>query len=146
MPRTPSLDGIAPHSRWRSQNAFQCANATRRYKVKDIFKSESFARELAHRRPGAEVPYVFIRYNAFEGGVDELIAIHERGELIPLCEDVARRPHGEENCKRCGGAGFYMCSWCQGSGKSSERSWGTNTKVLRCTVCSDNGLQKCPDC
>eukprot|EP00037_Helgoeca_nana_P015186 m.142125 g.142125 ORF g.142125 m.142125 type:complete len:597 (-) comp22901_c0_seq1:1023-2813(-) len=114
--------------------------------VKDVYKSDQFARELARRKPGAEVPFVFVKFDLFAGGVDELVALHEQGGLLPLCEGVGRRPVGESNCSRCGGAGFFMCSWCQGSGKSRAHNWGTTNKVLRCTVCSENGLQKCPDC
>jgi len=61
-------------------------------------------------------PIIIARYDMWVGGADELIALHDRGELLPLCEGVPRRPPGDENCKKCGGAGYLVCSWCQGSG------------------------------
>ena len=45
-------------------------------------------------------------------------------------------------CRVCGGQGFIMCLWCQGSKKGIRNTFGD----LKCTVCNKNALQKCPEC
>ena len=48
----------------------------------------------------------------------------------------------EETCRVCGGQRFIMCLWCQGSKKGIRNAFGD----LKCTVCNENALQKCPQC
>ena len=48
----------------------------------------------------------------------------------------------EEMCRVCGGQRFIMCLWCQGSKKGIRNAFGD----LKCTVCNENALQKCPQC
>ena len=45
-------------------------------------------------------------------------------------------------CRVCGGQGFIMCLWCEGSKKGIRNAFGD----LKCTVCNKNALQKCPEC
>lgn len=41
-----------------------------------------------------------------------------------------------------------LCRWCLGSKKSvvNEFAEDPSKKALKCTVCNENGLERCEDC
>ena len=80
-----------------------------------------------------------------------VLEMNETGKLKEILKGFAVQPvHG---CTGCGGAGYITCNWCQGSGKSTKNPFAGHkgaevgmTAVLKCTVCNENGLQRCPVC
>ena len=63
---------------------------------------------------------------------------------------VPLQKRSNDTCTSCGGQGFVVCAWCQGSRKSLAHDFnsgpGKHNFFLNCTVCNSNGLQSCPDC
>lgn len=60
----------------------------------------------------------------------------------PHTHPLTLQSSSEEVCRVCGGQRFIMCLWCQGSKKGIRNTFGD----LKCTVCNENALQKCPEC
>eukprot|EP00043_Microstomoeca_roanoka_P016800 m.173388 g.173388 ORF g.173388 m.173388 type:complete len:62 (-) comp16529_c0_seq7:183-368(-) len=53
----------------------------------------------------------------------------------------------KEDCAACGGRGFVPCNWCFGSKKSITNKFAEGyIRNLKCTVCNENGLQRCEQC
>jgi len=117
---------------------------------KDVYMDEKLIGELKERAPEAEIPCVFVNGN-FLGGADLVLEMNETGKLKEILKGFEVQPM--DGCKGCGGAGFITCNWCQGSGKSVKNPFHGHqgaevgmTAVLKCTVCNENGLQRCPVC
>eukprot|EP00042_Codosiga_hollandica_P054493 m.738774 g.738774 ORF g.738774 m.738774 type:complete len:563 (+) comp58912_c1_seq4:482-2170(+) len=116
-------------------------------RVKDAQIDPKFQKELTERlerAPNIELPQIFI--NAVHiGGLAQLIELNDSGSLRKLIEGFA----GESvRCSTCGGAAYINCTWCQGSKKSLQHAFevGSRNNVLKCTICNNNGLMRCPTC
>ncbi len=55
---------------------------------------------------------------------------------------IIQRRKASHVCLLCQGEGFLVCLWCKGTKKGMQ----TNFCDLKCTVCNQNALQKCPEC
>ncbi|XP_009369270.1 uncharacterized protein At5g39865 [Pyrus x bretschneideri] len=85
------------------------------------------------------LPMVFIG-GLFIGGAEEVIQLHDRGELKRLIE---RLPVVDSRaCDLCGGLRFVLCQTCDGSHKVYFEKIGFKP----CTACNVNGLIMCPSC
>ena len=85
---------------------------------------------------------------AAAAGLDEAVRMNDDGQLKILTADCEKQRPGPK-CTTCGGFGYVMCSWCQGSMKSRKHGFTEDSKkstYLRCTVCNENGLQPCGSC
>jgi len=75
---------------------------------------------------------------------------HARLSISVSTPGVLLQKRSNETCRSCGGQGFVVCQWCQGSRKSLAHDFnsgkGKHNFFLNCTVCNSNGLQPCPDC
>ncbi|XP_076957232.1 uncharacterized protein At5g39865-like [Bidens hawaiensis] len=85
------------------------------------------------------LPRVFIR-GRYIGGADEIVELHEIGELKKLMSGLPAAPAGV--CDECGGFRFILCEECNGSHKLPLDDGGFST----CTSCNENGLIRCPSC
>ena len=101
---------------------------------------------------GLEVPVVFAS-GVLLGDAAKVLYLNETGELKSLMRGYAEAPSGD--CQICGAAGYINCTWCQGSGKSMSTNFdtantaiagGTKALSLKCSLCNENGLQRCPEC
>lgn len=86
-----------------------------------------------------ELPRVFIG-GRYIGGADEVVELHEIGELKKLVEGLPAATPGV--CNFCGGFRFILCLECNGSHKCHIEDGGFRT----CTECNENGLIRCPSC
>ncbi|EGD76880.1 hypothetical protein PTSG_08227 [Salpingoeca rosetta] len=115
---------------------------------KDISLDAGYASELKKRcGAGATVPQVFVNGIHF-GDYKRVMEMNEAGELQPTLQGFEQEKPVEE-CSACGGRGFINCTWCQGSKKSIAHPFdhsGSQNKALRCTVCNEIGLIRCPRC
>ena len=50
------------------------------------------------------------------------------------------------NCSVCGGYKFIPCRKCGGSKNSVANVFTANFRALKCTSCSENGMEPCPAC
>jgi hypothetical protein len=82
----------------------------------------------------------------FYQGWAEIEQMADQGRLAKALAGYEERPTAD--CKTCGGEGYIICSWCQGSKRSLRHGFAHNVKdaSLKCTVCNENALQRCPDC
>eukprot|EP00037_Helgoeca_nana_P003397 m.39941 g.39941 ORF g.39941 m.39941 type:complete len:718 (+) comp13808_c1_seq1:62-2215(+) len=111
---------------------------------RDVYLDTKVAAELQERCPGASVPVVFAS-GVLLGNATKILELNETGELKRLLKGYADAPTAD--CGACGGVGYVVCTWCQGSLKSRTISTGPRSNAeLRCTVCNENGLQRCPRC
>eukprot|EP00730_Choanoeca_flexa_P004056 TRINITY_DN11585_c0_g1_i2.p1 TRINITY_DN11585_c0_g1~~TRINITY_DN11585_c0_g1_i2.p1 ORF type:complete len:565 (+),score=97.99 TRINITY_DN11585_c0_g1_i2:81-1775(+) len=120
-------------------------NIGKKVRVKDIHLDSRFAEELDERLPqcNGQVPQAFINFHHV-GGLDRITTLNENGSLSRMLvgfEDRSIIP-----CSSCGNAGFIPCTWCFGSKRSISKQIGKSTSSLKCTVCNENGLQRCDQC
>ncbi|KAJ0971174.1 hypothetical protein J5N97_019133 [Dioscorea zingiberensis] len=124
-------------------------------KEKDVSMDLGFLEELREmmkgRKDGFVVPRLLVK-GRYVGGVEEVMRLHEEGELARLVEGLPRVRAGGV-CDGCGGVMFLPCFHCSGSRKVVvvlEVGKGCvavgKEKVLRCPECNENGLVLCPIC
>merc|ERR1719326_173580 len=115
---------------------------------KDISLDAGFASELKKRcGPGASVPQMFVNGIHF-GDYKRVLEMNEAGELQPTLQGFEQEAPVEA-CATCDGHGFINCTWCQGSKRSIAHPFnerGHENRSLRCTVCNEIGLIRCPKC
>lgn len=115
--------------------------------VKDISMDKTYATELAERNPGSYVPQLYVKGELL-GGHNDVFKMNERGELTLALEGCEQRPM--EDCNMCAGTGFMLCTWCGGSMQStpvsSKFEKDHRKTTLKCTVCNENGLERCREC
>eukprot|EP00049_Salpingoeca_infusionum_P002520 m.57776 g.57776 ORF g.57776 m.57776 type:complete len:737 (-) comp11629_c0_seq2:233-2443(-) len=113
--------------------------------LKNIAMDASAKRELEKRIPNATVPQVFVK-GVHLGGYKVVHEMNEAGVLKERLKGFAER--ALTDCPTCGGHGYVLCTWCQGSKRSLEHGFAHSTKdaSLKCTLCNENALQRCPDC
>ncbi|KAK9093798.1 hypothetical protein Scep_025267 [Stephania cephalantha] len=118
-----------------------------REELKELLKSSSSSSCSAIN--GGLVPRVFVK-GRYIGGAEEVLRIHEEGNLGKLVEGVPRKKCGVV-CEGCGGVGFLPCFDCNGSCKvvvvvSTVKEMQGRDVVKRCPCCNENGLVLCPLC
>eukprot|EP00042_Codosiga_hollandica_P044265 m.432617 g.432617 ORF g.432617 m.432617 type:complete len:593 (-) comp56750_c0_seq1:137-1915(-) len=119
-------------------------NMSVRLNIKDISMHPDYAKELETRLSGAKVPQLFFKAQHV-GNYEQVLAMNETGKLKTLLADAPKR--GIQECGRCGGRGYFLCTWCQGSRKSLYHGFPElGNLALKCTVCNKFGLQKCEEC
>ncbi|XP_058110366.1 uncharacterized protein At5g39865-like [Magnolia sinica] len=74
------------------------------------------------------------------GNADEIRQLHETGELKKVLEGVPVAGPGE--CEVCGGMGFLLCSYCNGS----HKCYVEKGSFKSCSLCNENGLVRCISC
>ncbi|XP_057549278.1 uncharacterized protein At5g39865 [Amaranthus tricolor] len=85
------------------------------------------------------LPRVFIG-GRYVGGSEEIIRLHENGELKKLISGLPPKKPG--TCDTCGGYRFILCADCSGSHKIYSEKIGFRS----CSTCNENGLVRCPHC
>lgn len=115
--------------------------------VKDVSMDKAYMNELQERLPRSSVPQLFVKGESV-GDYNEVFKMNERGELTLILEGCAMRPM--QDCPCCAGTGFMLCTWCRGTKKStpvsSEFEKDYRKTALKCTVCNENGLERCREC
>ncbi|XP_068635800.1 uncharacterized protein At5g39865-like [Aristolochia californica] len=140
---TTSLRGI--------RKTFEDCNSVRsvleglgvKFLERDISMHSGFREELKELMSGkgdTRVPRVYVK-GMYIGGVEEVMQIFEEGELGKLVEGLPKGKIGGV-CEGCGGVRFLPCFECNGSCKVIKEG----RKVVRCSVCNENGLVLCPLC
>eukprot|EP00055_Hartaetosiga_balthica_P009848 m.40359 g.40359 ORF g.40359 m.40359 type:complete len:572 (+) comp6921_c0_seq5:61-1776(+) len=115
----------------------------KKYRVKNIALDSRFAKELAERlSPEATVPQAFVNF-AHLGDLERVTQLNESKKLNEILHSFET---STSDCDKCGGSGFYPCTWCFGSKKSIKTSFAKTDSVLKCTVCNEIGLQRCDAC
>ncbi|KAG9453112.1 hypothetical protein H6P81_006016 [Aristolochia fimbriata] len=110
---------------------------------RDVSMDSGFRKELEELMDGKgenRVPRVFVR-GRYIGGVEEVMRLLEEGGLGKLVEGLPKGKIGAV-CDGCGGVRFLPCFECNGSCKVVKEG----RKVIRCSVCNENGLVLCPLC
>ncbi|CAM0911136.1 unnamed protein product [Alopecurus aequalis] len=110
------------------------------------FKDE--LRGLLHG--GLALPRVFVRQEQWRdlGGVDDVRALHDAGELVHALEDCEPLGPDIAPCPGCGNMRFVPCYTCYGScrvftGDEDDSLGGT---FEECSDCNEKGLIRCPVC
>ncbi|KAI9091665.1 hypothetical protein K1719_028108 [Acacia pycnantha] len=102
---------------------------------RDLSMDSRFVRELQGimLKTEMKLPSVFIS-GRYIGGADEVMLLHESGELKKLMEGM---PAADSDlCDVCEGHRFVLCDVCDGSHKMYTLKGGFKT----CTACNENGL------
>lgn len=95
------------------------------------------------------VPRLFIG-GKYIGGIDEIMLLHEAGELAKYLEGFPRHTGSIMPCYGCGDSKFVLCLNCDGSHKIFTQKLGSQDqgRVVwkMCPCCNENGLIRCPVC
>eukprot|EP00045_Choanoeca_perplexa_P004049 m.35150 g.35150 ORF g.35150 m.35150 type:complete len:539 (-) comp12370_c0_seq1:1077-2693(-) len=117
-----------------------------KYEERDVMLSRAFASEVKERCPATEtLPQLFLNGKRI-GGAETIEHMNENGSLPMVLKKVPKYQTGEGPCDTCAGRFFIPCEWCGGDRKSVMSRFGTELVKLKCTVCNEQGLQKCPVC
>ncbi|CAF1892070.1 hypothetical protein HID58_045990 [Brassica napus] len=111
---------------------------------RDLSMDASYAAELERiffggKKDLPKLPRVFIG-GRYVGGAEEVIQLHETGELKKLVQELPRVERGV--CEMCGCYRFVPCNDCHGSHKVYTEKLGFRT----CSTCNENGLVRCSSC
>lgn len=137
-----SLRGVRKTFQDCSRVRFLLRSLRVRFEERDVSMHQEYREEL-WKVSGCEravPPKLFVRGRLI-GGADEVIALHERGELRELLQGIPLDPSAG-HCEQCGSFRFVICSSCSGSCKIVAET----EKKIRCTECNENGLVRCPVC
>ncbi|XP_071737947.1 uncharacterized protein At5g39865-like [Rutidosis leptorrhynchoides] len=85
------------------------------------------------------LPRVFIG-GRYIGGAEEVRQLHESGELKKYVEGLPAVTNS--GCQICADIRFILCNECNGS----HKCYSEKTGFRSCTLCSENGLIRCPSC
>lgn len=114
------------------------------YLERDVSMHMKFREELWKIMEGKIVPpRLFIRGRLI-GGADEVVRLHEQGQLRKLLEGIPKTAYNCP-CHGCAGVRFIVCVSCNGSRKMSVDDQSYENPV-RCPDCNENGLVQCPIC
>ncbi|XP_020582098.1 uncharacterized protein At5g39865-like [Phalaenopsis equestris] len=108
---------------------------------RDLSSDSRFLSELkgilgVKRQQQIILPQLFIGSHHI-GGVDEILRLHETGELKKLVAGLT------PVCRRCSSFRSVLCSCCNGSHNCSNEK-GDGFRI--CHACNENGLALSPDC
>ncbi|KAH1084384.1 hypothetical protein J1N35_024145 [Gossypium stocksii] len=122
---------------------------------RDVSMDMGYREELWEILGGRVIPpKVFVK-GRYIGGADEIIGLHERGELKKLLEEVPSNGGVVNNvCNSCANLRFLICTSCNGSRKVYEEKDDDDHHhkednefcIKKCNDCNENGLVKCPFC
>lgn len=137
-----SLRGIRKTFDDCSQVRFLLRSLKVRFEEKDVSMHRDYRDEMWKLLGGerAVPPKLFIR-GRLVGGADEVIGLHEQGELRELLQGIPL-DSSTGSCGQCGNFRFIICSSCSGS----CRIVVDTGKRVECTMCNENGLVRCPIC
>lgn len=95
------------------------------------------------------VPRLFIA-GIYIGGIQEILQLHEAGELAKFLEGFPRHTCSIMSCHGCCDSKFVPCLNCDGSRKIFTQKLGAQdqSRVVwkKCPCCNENGLIRCPVC
>ncbi|XAR64795.1 hypothetical protein NMG60_11008633 [Bertholletia excelsa] len=114
------------------------------YQERDVSMHLEFREELWRILGGRIVPPRLFIKGRLIGGADEVIILHERGQLRKLLHGIPAKSSSSP-CTGCGGLRFVVCLNCNGSRKVMTEDV-TSEFPRRCPECNENGLIKCPTC
>lgn len=151
------------------RSTFEACNAVRSalqslgfsFCERDISMDRGFRDEFRRQRSTSSLdwvpPRLFIK-GRYVGGADEVLNIHDQGGLSDLLQGLPKLKPGVL-CDGCGGFSFLPCFRCHGSCKLvmlvNPHDFSTNininklttdTVVMTCPDCNENGLVLCPIC
>ncbi|XP_054792197.1 uncharacterized protein At5g39865-like [Prosopis cineraria] len=108
---------------------------------RDLSMDSRFVRELqgVMCKTEMKLPSVFIG-GTYVGGAEEVMRLHETGELKKLMEGLPASDSAL--CDVCACHRFVLCDHCDGSHKMYSLKGGFKT----CTACNESGLTRCPSC
>ncbi|KAM0842234.1 hypothetical protein ACQ4PT_058477 [Festuca glaucescens] len=120
---------------------------------RDVSLHAAFKVELAQllKPTGSALPRVFVD-GRYLGGVEDVQALHEAGELARALEGCDAAPVRKlgcmEACAACGDVRFVPCETCYGSCKIfvEDEDDDEGGEFRRCPDCNENGLIGCPIC
>lgn len=141
---TTSLRGIRKTFEDCSSIRFLLESFRILYLERDVSMHMEFREELWGIMKGKVVPpRLFIRGRLI-GGADEVVRLHEQGNLRKLLEGIPKTAYNCP-CHGCAGVHFIVCVNCNGSRKISvdDQSY---EMFVRCPDCNENGLVQCPIC
>lgn len=117
------------------------------YDERDVSMHLEFREELWRILGGRVIPPRLFIKGRLIGGVDEVVGLHEEGNLEDLLSGIPKSPTTGP-CKGCGGMRFVLCLTCNGSRKVVlEEVVESDTMFpISCVECNENGLVKCPVC
>lgn len=114
------------------------------YHERDVSMDLEFREGLWEILGGRVIPpRLFIKGRNI-GGADEVVSLHERGELKYLLQGIPL-VSSNQKCGRCNNLRFVLCCNCNGSRKVFDGE-GREGSFSRCSSCNENGLIKCPLC
>ncbi|KAK4798570.1 hypothetical protein SAY86_030896 [Trapa natans] len=115
-----------------------------RFEEKDVSMHREYRDELWKLSGGERVvpPRLFIR-GRLVGDADEVIGLHDRGQLMELMQGIPLIDTSAGSCRRCGNFKFVICSICNGSCRVVVAD---TEKRMECSECNENGLVRCPVC
>ncbi|KAK2655352.1 hypothetical protein Ddye_008404 [Dipteronia dyeriana] len=114
---------------------------------RDISLHLEFRDELWRLLGSRVIPSKLFIKGRYIGGADEVVGLHEQGNLTKLLEGI---PPSLSNCpcNGCANIRFVVCFNCNGCCKVFKDGDIDNDEILyvRCPDCNENGLLKCPIC
>lgn len=114
---------------------------------RDVSMHREYREELRRTLGGGTGPVIpprlFVKGRHI-GGAEEVLGLHERGELRGLLRGVPVDRSGGAPCRQCGGVRFVLCRECSGSRKVFAAGGGE--AAARCCKCNENGLVVCGLC
>ncbi|OWM82599.1 uncharacterized protein At5g39865 [Punica granatum] len=137
-----SLRGIRKTFEDCSRVRFLLRSFRVRFEERDVSMHREYREELWQVSGGerAVPPKLFVRGRLI-GGADEVVGLHERGELRDILHGIPLNP-SRGPCVQCGDFWFVICSNCSGS----CRIVADTEKRIKCPECNENGLVRCPIC
>ncbi|KAK0585071.1 hypothetical protein LWI29_023042 [Acer saccharum] len=144
---TTSLRGIRKTFEDCSSVRFLLQSFKVAFDERDISLHLEFRDELWRLLGGRVIPPKLFIKGRYIGGADEVVGLHEQGNLKKLLEGI---PPSLSNCpcNGCANIRFVVCFNCHGSCKVFKDGDIDNDEILyvRCPDCNENGLVKCPIC
>ncbi|KAJ4770498.1 hypothetical protein LUZ62_054755 [Rhynchospora pubera] len=139
---TTSLRGIRKTFEDCNQVRFVLENLGVNFHERDISMDLGYREELWKVLGFRAVPPRLFITGRYIGGAEEVITLHEAGQLRPLVRQFLVGCNGA-SCEGCGGMKFMMCSACHGSHSLYD---GEEATKIPCLGCNENGLVPCPLC
>lgn len=141
---TTSLRGIRKTFKDCNTIRFLLASFQVVFYERDVSMDLELREELWRIMGGRVVPPRLFIKGRYIGGADEVVGLHEKGELKRLLQGIPL-DQSIHPCHQCGGVRFLLCAHCDGSRKVYTDE-GNDELFSRCHECNENGLIKCTIC